>query len=317
MKKDKIKDIAKIVGNIMSVISIIFIINRMCKTDLDFTVIRDNALMLSFLSLLYGLHILLLGFSWKWILEGFFNIKLSFYKVSYVFCKANIMKYIPGNVFQYIGRNQLAFDGNCSHKAVASATIIDVIFNIFGVMVMSFILFRKDITNLVKYIVEYINIKVVVLVLLFLLIGIVLFFICIKKRKTVFCSISISGNMIVATLKSIGYYCFWAVFTSTLYVLIVICIEKREVKLTDIATLCGAYLLSWLSGFILPGAPGGIGIREMALTILVSPMGDSAPFIKAIIIYRIVNIIGDFIGMGLATLLQLVLKKRRRNNEKL
>ena len=44
-----------------------------------------------------------------------------------VYTKCNLMKYVPGNVFQYVGRNQLAADLHISHVDVACATVLEIL----------------------------------------------------------------------------------------------------------------------------------------------------------------------------------------------
>ena len=54
--------------------------------------------------------------------------KIPFATAVPIYTQSNILKYIPGNVFQYVGRNKLAFDMNISHVDVACATILDILF---------------------------------------------------------------------------------------------------------------------------------------------------------------------------------------------
>lgn len=46
------------------------------------------------------------------------------------------------------------------------------------------------------------------------------------------------------------------------------------VHLQDLMLLTGAYTLSWVVGFLIPGAPGGLGVRESALVLL---LGNAYP----------------------------------------
>ena len=41
--------------------------------------------------------------------------------------------------------------------------------------------------------------------------------------------------------------------------------------LADLPLLAGAFLVSWLLGFVIPGAPGGIGVREGTFALLYQP----------------------------------------------
>ena len=69
-------------------------------------------------------------------------------------------------------------------------------------------------------------------------------------------------------------------------------------------TVIGAFLLSWMVGFIVPGAPGGIGIREAVITFLLSKSVSQESVVVSIVIYRFITTIGDLIGFMIAILLE-------------
>ena len=47
----------------------------------------------------------------------------------------------------------------------------------------------------------------------------------------------------------------------------------------------------------MPGAPGGIGIREASLTLMLNSFSNVESILFGIVIYRIVNVFGDLIGL--------------------
>jgi hypothetical protein len=50
---------------------------------------------------------------------------------------------------------------------------------------------------------------------------------------------------------------------------------------------------SWLIGYVTPGAPGGLGTREFALTLLLSPLLGPGPAVLVTVIFRLVTTGGD------------------------
>ena len=60
------------------------------------------------------------------------------------------------------------------------------------------------------------------------------------------------------------------------------------------------FALSFLVGYILPGAPGGIGVREYAFVLLFSPFVPEVVALQIIICYRLVSIVGDLAFFALA-----------------
>lgn len=75
---------------------------------------------------------------------------------------------------------------------------------------------------------------------------------------------------------------------------------------TSLAHFAALFLLAWLAGFVVPVAPGGIGVREAALLALAGAGLPAAALMAATLALRASSIAGD-LGFGLATL------RRRRN----
>lgn len=59
------------------------------------------------------------------------------------------------------------------------------------------------------------------------------------------------------------------------------------------AALAAIFMLAWIAGFLLPLAPGGIGVRESALLLLAAPLADSATILAFALVTRLVTIAGD------------------------
>jgi hypothetical protein len=64
----------------------------------------------------------------------------------------------------------------------------------------------------------------------------------------------------------------------------------------------GAYIVAWLIGLVTPGAPAGVGIREMVLIFLLGHAIPEAVLLPAILFSRIVSVAGD-VTFCLATIL--------------
>jgi glycosyltransferase 2 family protein len=77
------------------------------------------------------------------------------------------------------------------------------------------------------------------------------------------------------------------------------------------ATAIGAFALAWAAGFVLPGAPAGLGIREAVLVALVAPLGGAGPAIAAILLHRLLTALVD--GAAAAVGYAWLLASRRAN----
>ena len=66
----------------------------------------------------------------------------------------------------------------------------------------------------------------------------------------------------------------------------------------------GAYVLAWVAGFLTPGVPAGLGVREVVLLFLFRGMVHEADLLLAVVMSRVVTIAGDVLFFGLASLIR-------------
>ncbi len=65
---------------------------------------------------------------------------------------------------------------------------------------------------------------------------------------------------------------------------------------TDIVIgLVGAFVISWLVGLITPGAPAGVGVRELVLLFLLKGVVAEVDLLLAVALGRVITVIGDFL----------------------
>ena len=60
-----------------------------------------------------------------------------------------------------------------------------------------------------------------------------------------------------------------------------------------IGLVTAAFALSWLVGFLAPGAPAGLGVREGIMVVLLSGAADNAQLLVFVLLARLVTMLGD------------------------
>ena len=63
--------------------------------------------------------------------------------------------------------------------------------------------------------------------------------------------------------------------------------------------LAGVAVLAWIVGFAVPGAPGGIGVRELVLVATVQPSEGAAVALIAAALFRLVTTLGDVVCLAI------------------
>jgi len=63
--------------------------------------------------------------------------------------------------------------------------------------------------------------------------------------------------------------------------------------------IIGLFALSWLAGFLTPGAPSGLGIREAMMLLFLGGLVDESVLLTAIVLHRAMGVVGDVFVYGL------------------
>jgi len=71
-------------------------------------------------------------------------------------------------------------------------------------------------------------------------------------------------------------------------------------------------MLSWVAGFLTPGAPSGLGVREVVLLMFMGSTLNEGILISAMVMHRMLTVMGDVAAYGMAlTYAQLATRKER------
>lgn len=56
-----------------------------------------------------------------------------------------------------------------------------------------------------------------------------------------------------------------------------------------------AFVVAWLAGFVTPGAPAGLGIRETLLLVMLGAIAPEGPLLLTIVVHRTLTVAGDLL----------------------
>lgn len=297
----------KFLGTIATLFALLFIIKKLYdfQWGSSYFEIRAHISELAILVILYAFSMILVAVPWRIMVEFYSGRRIPHEEATFVLCKSNLYKYIPGNVFQYIGRNELAARNSISHGKVALATITDIIFNFGSVMLLSLLLCRGKISAFFAYygLTRY-QLAVYVLFITGVSVGTaaVIWFARRKLLQNQFREAIIKG------IFCIFYYFFLGIYTALMFVYITVIVLSEPVTLLELPALMGGYLFGWIAGFVMPGAPGGIGIREAVTVLMLSASFSQQTVLLAILLYRLINVLGDVLAFGFAVFLLKIRK---------
>lgn len=294
----RLASVAVVVGSIVFLVLAL----RSSWSDIERMVSDTRVLFLATgLSLAYGLLIFILFGSWFYTLRQNSPARVSVRAGAYVYAVSNIAKYLPGNVFHFAGRQILGARVGWSHYAIAQATLLEIAAMVTGLCVIILVvglsssgdaLARTMFGDGSLLVSHWRNI---VIALLICGAGALVILSRVRILERIF-GVSPRAFLIVLCLDT----AFFALYA----LLAVIFASQLPVasEASSWATVIIAYLLAWLAGFVVLGAPAGLGVREAVLVLLLSgTAGDgNATALGLGLGMRFVNTLGDALSAGLA-----------------
>ncbi len=319
--KGKIKKVINIVGRIITVLSLLFVIRAIYRLGFDFSVIENVPAFIALglvSAVVFAAGVYIQGYAWKtWL--SFFAGKngadtgqsVDTREALCVYARANIGKYLPGNVMHYVERNLFAAKSGASQSAVALSSVFEIGSQV-AVALLVAILSAGDTIFVVldemfgegwkKIVLTAIGVGVILLIVAL----IVAFKIFGEKLKKLFSGYSISG-FVFTLIKAMVLYLIVMLIGGCIMAVLYMHMGGA-LSPHGFFVIVSGYVIAWVLGFVVPGAPGGIGVREFVLTMTVGHVVGQELVLTLMVVHRLINIIGDFI----ACLVQWVLSKGTR-----
>lgn len=316
INKNKLsKKLIKILGNILMLITILFIIRLLFKMDINYKDIvkKENIKWLIFLIFAYSFYLTFTCLPWKILIEYISETKLNILKVYCVYSKSNLLKYIPGNIFQYIGRNVLAIEANIKHQDVALATIFDIGIPLISGLIFSFLCLRKYAAEqFFKYGINTLE-KYQIFIYIFIFIAIILIFVF---RKIIIDNIKqykklVTFKFLLKLVYCIILYNLFSLSYAIIYLILLKTVFNISITTNIILVLMGSTIFSWVMGFIVPGAPGGLGIREVIMFAVAGNILPQNIIVISMVVFRVITVISDIVVFLNSIILEKILKYKK------
>jgi hypothetical protein len=304
IKNINIKRLANWAGAILMVASLGFIARRIFLThdDVDFSVFRDPAILAALISvaLLEGVGIVMASLNYRAIVANISGIKVRYPLALVVYTVSNLYKYIPGGVMYVLGRNKMAIDTEgLSHAKVGLATILEGITIALAAIFVAVVFSYRHSMYYIRQLEPASWMIVVLLSVAGLLI--VLYITFRKKLAELWHRLKADTKdlhiltMLKRLVFAIVLMILWAfTFLATLMLL------GQEVNFRMGITVMGLYMLSWLVGFLTPGAPSGLGVREGVMLMFMTGTLNEGILISAMFMHRMLTVAGDVSAYGMA-----------------
>ena len=295
MDKNKVKKIVTFLGKLLGIFGVLFVVYTLSQEYTLDSFSNNFVQLLNIMPLLIVLNVLssLLGiYAWHIMLLHYAQKSFPYLASYYYFAKTEISKYLPGNVFHFVGRQVLASKMGITQKEMAKTSFLFSFLLLAGTVFSSTILaFFSGILPLYLILLSGLASIILIIVIIFLYPS----FPMRKKLKMNF-FLAVSVAMQGLMLGTIMLY------------------QSTDMSTAQFYLFVSIYIVSWLIGFITPGASGGLGVREgafIAISTFLNINISADIIIFSVLMVRLVNIVIDII-MYLST---YVLAKKMKVNE--
>ncbi|MDF2617672.1 MAG: hypothetical protein K0S00_331 [Xanthobacteraceae bacterium] len=232
------------------------------------------------LAVFYGAASVLLALAWRRLL-AFCGVATSIRWTVGAYGSSQLAKYIPGNIFQFAGRQAIGMAAGYRGWALARSTLWE----------LGLISWTAGVFALLAVHLAVGEIPIVATLLAF--------------------ALALAGSMaLVARLfsphvavamgeQALFLSCSGAVFVGCL----LISMPEASTPFDLLPAVAGAFVIAWLVGMATPGSPAGLGVRELVLLFLLTGIGCEPDVLLAIVLGRIVNVAGDALFFALGVFL--------------
>jgi len=209
-----------------------------------------------------------------------------------IYARSQIAKYIPGNIMHIAGRHLLSRNFKISQGPLVFAAIYEIMLLLIAacsISLLGWTIFRVTQTS----------ISGSVIIIIVFIMPVISLLIAINAPRIPFLR---KYNLPLRSLKEIvsglaSPFLMYLLFImgSGLALLGTSYAIVGKIDLLSIVETISIFSVAYIAGFITPGAPSGIGIREGILAISFSSTYGAANALLIALLFRVVTILGDII----------------------
>jgi len=214
---------------------------------------------------------------------GLYSSKVSFKESFRVFVVSNFGRFVPGIALHYAARVYLSKKLGLKIKEGVSLVVLEAYYTLAGAFVLSFTAFPVVLVKIPNS--WLITLLFFVALLLIFLTPPQIVFNLLKKvsyfRKIIpeFKNFSFNWHIMLLLIPILSFFlnglAFWFLSASL-----------HEIELSKLIPIIGLFCISWAIGFLTPVAPGGLGVTDLSLALLLGSFYDFSFASFLVLVYR-------------------------------
>ncbi|HMP90067.1 MAG TPA: hypothetical protein PJ991_07690 [Kiritimatiellia bacterium] len=282
------------IGRLLTLIALVWVVSLIWRQRHVLLSVwsLENGIYLLVILVVYSCSLLLMSLAWIIYLPTKPRNSL-FFPLLKMYARTSLAKYLPGNVFHFVGRQVAAAWPNLNHLILARATIMEnlSLLSASGMLVLlSWIIHSASLSGMLMMM-GIVTAGLVLPVLLYRVIK--------RYRPELFPERVSSGQIYrILFYPFFIHVAFFAVSGSLFFATSFLLNDAMHAPFTWWLVF-PVYVTSWLVGFVTPGSPGGIGVRDALLIVGMTPLIGETAALQSSLIFRVVTISGDLLFAGI------------------
>lgn len=258
-------------GVVLGLLGIVFVAQRLWeyKNHINLAQFSNwDWIGIAVLSLVAASANVLLVLGWQRILAHL-RTDVSFRWAFKAYATSLLAKYVPGNIFQFLGRHAIGLAAGLNNATLGKSTVLELaliaaVGSLFCPMILPIIWPTVDAASALIFCAALLSLGVVVL-----------------------------GNRFGKQLVTAALLHILFLVTSGIIFVEALNIAEAPTDIAKSTVVAGCYVLAWLAGLLTPGAPAGLGVREAVLVFLLSGLSPEPVILLAVVIGRAITVLGD------------------------
>ena len=296
-----------LVGLIITALFILYVVRSLRGHDLSVYATPRAAIGILLATILWLIGAPLLALAWRGMLTGL-GVRRSRRELFAIVGVTQFAKYLPGNVAQYIGRVGMSLARGIPARPLAVTLILETLLLIAAAVVMGVATGVLSEVGLKAVRLHGAQLVLIGALVVLAIAGLFLFrriAPTLLRRFAPKYAPALDGTLLppqtCLARAFVLYCCMYVVMGIGLILLSHFLLPDAP---PDYWLLIAVFALAWVVGFVTPGAPGGLGVREGLMLLMLAPVFSAASASVLVIALRIATTLGDvlILAAGMVTL---------------
>ena len=283
-----------------------YVLRSLRGHDLSAYATPRAALGIALAAVLWSCGAPLLAIAWHSLLEGF-GVRRSRRELFGILGITQFAKYVPGNVAQYIGRVGMSLARGLPPRPLAVTLILETLLVIAAAVVMGVGTGALSDVGLRMVSHHGTQLALISILVVLAMAGLLMFrrvAPALLRRLAPRYAPALDGVFLPEQARLAGAFLLYCCMYLTMGIgLILLAHFLLPHESLDWWLLVSVFALAWVVGFVTPGAPGGLGVREGLMVLMLTPVFTAASSSVLVIALRIATTLGDVLVLAAGLLI--------------